>query len=162
MYISIAMKHLVIYSNKKICSISFLSISKLIPSKFIFPWQLVSFWWNNWVKSHWIIRENWILKHLHHTSSKAQAFNTLTTFKASIKGKMSFLGLSTVSSWKHHIFAHIPSDGIIISHIITYFLKKCVYVNQKSILFINRTPVRFLSLIFPLPYSFVVIQAIRN
>jgi hypothetical protein len=55
---------------------------------------------------------------------KTRLFTTLTTFKASIKGKMSFLGLSRVSIWKHYVFVHIPSNGILISCIIAYSKKK--------------------------------------
>lgn len=71
---------------------------------------------------------------------------------------MSFLGLSTVSSWKHHIFVHIPSDGIILSQIIAYFLKNWPVLNRNKNVFSNRSLIRFLSLICPLPSFGVIIN----
>lgn len=108
----------------------------------------------------WSYGVRFLKKKPHRTISKEKVFDTLTTFKASIKDKMSFLGLSTVSSWKHHIFAHIPSDGIIISHITAYCSKNWLLLSRNQNAFSNTSPAKILSL--HSPCNSVLIQALKK
>lgn len=146
---------LIIYSNKNI--VSHFKYFQVNPIKIDFP---LTAWNIKWIESH--LSGNRFLENPHQTRSRAKAFNTLTTLKASIKDKMSFLGLSRVSGWNHHIFVHIPSDGIVLSKIIAYFSKNWPMLNRHKNVFSNRSLIRFLSLICSLPCPFVFFPATRN